>query len=314
MFFYMTGGLASPPDSRNNSPMAPMASTSAPRSSSKLSSLSLLMDSCELEEEVSQTICLESEQRSSGLSEVEEDDQPTVVQSEKPSSDSMEVCEEVDGMIGVECEKLLSDATKVEEAVDGMVLVQSSNPVLDLLEDGELEDGEGNLVVGILSKEPSSDSEEYKGNQLVSAVDDEDGAMIGVKEANPVIRVESNEMPLKSNSLVRIGPPLPGRSSGHNLESNSSVRLAAPFEHRRSSCLAPEKSKPSLKVAEPTTPSTGKRKEVFKKNVILLEVSVSNNPPAKLYQVLFRPTLRMKITDIAKATVGFSLFIYPTTV
>ena len=240
MFFYMTGGLASPPDSQNNSPIAPMASTSAPRSSSKSSSLSLLKDFCELKEEVSQTICLESKKRSSDLLEVEEDNQPTVVQSEKPSSDSIEVCEEVNRMIGVECEKPPSDATEVEEAVDGMVLVQSSHPV--------------------------------------SAVDDEEGAMIGVEEANPAIGVESNKMPSKSNSLVCIGPPLPGRSSGHNLESNSSVQLAVPFEHRRSSRLAPEKSKPSLKVAEPTTPSTGKRKEVFKKNVIPLEVSVSNNP------------------------------------
>jgi hypothetical protein len=81
----------------------------------------------------------------------------------------MESGKEVNGMIGVKSEKPLSDLTEVEEAVDRMVLVKSSNPALDLLEDGKLEDGKGNLMVGIQSKEPSSDSAKDEGNTCFSS-------------------------------------------------------------------------------------------------------------------------------------------------
>ena len=65
----------------------------------------------------------------------------------------MEVSEEVNGMVGFEPEKPPSDSTEVEEAVDRMVLVESSNPLSDLLEDGE-----GNLMVGVQEANPILES------------------------------------------------------------------------------------------------------------------------------------------------------------
>jgi hypothetical protein len=274
--------------------------------SSKSSSLSSLTCSSECEEEISQMMPLEP-QKQSWASEVrQEDDRMTAVKPKISSSNSMEVGEEVDGMIGVESEKARLDLTEVE-VVDGMDVVRSSNPGSDLSEDGksengESENGEGSLMVGVQwSKEPSSDSAEDDEDQHQTGVDsthsldsgdEEDNSIIGVKEANPVIGVEPNEMTLESNTAMLLEPP------------------------RRSARLAPEKSQPSLKVAVATKPFARKSKRVLKKNAILLEVGVSNNPGAKLVPNVFQGDSEdesQKLSNIPKAKVG-SLFICHTAI
>jgi hypothetical protein len=207
----MIGGLASPPDSRYNSPLNPTVSSSESHCSKiqppqfvKPSDLHDVTNFCGNEgktqerDNVNEQVngCLgDAESQSLPISRnssllssssitlenVGGDDAMITVESEMILAESSQVGEEVDGMMVVECEKGVSDLIEVDEAVDRMIVVEPKKQISDLSEDEE-----DNTMVDI---ESSSDLAEDKEDDPMTGAKSE-----GDEDVNPTTEVDSSKL------------------------------------------------------------------------------------------------------------------------
>jgi hypothetical protein len=281
------------------------------RNSSLLSSSSITLENVGGDDAM---ITVESEMILAESSQVgEEVDGMMVVECEKGVSDLIEVDEAVDRMIVVEPKKQISDLSEDEED-NTMVDIESSSDLAEDKEDDPMtgaksegdedvnpttevdssklsdlsEDEDDSPEIGVESSKPSDSAEgesededesfvadeeavpkkpsesvedgdeghpatEVDETNLSNSSEDEDGSVIGIKEANPTISVELSKM---------------------SLDPDASVHLAETFEPRRSARNTAAKDKPYRMVITPSKLSVRKKKPVYKKDVILYEVSV----------------------------------------
>jgi hypothetical protein len=266
------------------------------------------LDSTRVEEKVDETIAVASKTADSVSSdgddkgertEMEEKvDEMIVSESEKPGLGSSDVHQEANhtgveersgGTIFAQSKRPESESTEddedntggMEEREDDMIVVESKKPESD---PGDNDD-EGDQMVGVEFEQPSSpspDSPVEKRNLM--NVDESMGPSDLMKddEGHLATRVDSTK---QSDSLKEKGDPSVGIEEGNHmiglelskmsLDSDPSIHLEAAFEPRRSSRNV-GKEKPHLKIITSPRSSTGKRKLAVKKDVILLQASVSN--------------------------------------
>jgi hypothetical protein len=198
-FSCLTGGLASPPDSRNNSPLVPIASSSG-SNLEKLPSLRFvnpkdLHDPPECEEKETESMprsrkssLLSSLSGSSDLSDDEDIGTPMIsVDTQRPLADSSEVGEDdEDGgnprMTNAETGNPLTDSSEVGEEDEDEVNLLATNdetekPLAESSEVGEEDGDEGNLVGPTAETEmPLTDSPE-----IVEDDEDDDNHRINVE-------------------------------------------------------------------------------------------------------------------------------------
>ena len=165
-FFYISGGLASPPNTRNNSPLMPNASSSGPNSQ-KFHRLQLI-DHQNLHDS------LDSPSSAVDIEKHEEDN----IESELSLLESSEMEVEFNPLTTPESKKAPSILSEEEEDV-----IDSKKPLEDSpdVESGKLvleasEDDDGDHMVSIESRNPLSESEDVQGMVGVESVkDDKEG-------------------------------------------------------------------------------------------------------------------------------------------
>ena len=314
MTFHLTGGLASPPESRYNSPTIdvplsyelPLSQISPPKlvDHNDISSVGSgtegfkgaddpmnvvksqkLSDSSDIPNE-EDTVMINVESKKFSLDALDEDDAMIGVQSKKSSLD---IVDEDDAMIGIQSKKLLLD---MAEEDDDSVSMESKGPSSDIANEEE-------PVIGIHSKTLRSyDVEEGNGRinfgwKKSLSVGEEEGGVKSKKSLskpstdsylNPSLYSSDSdsdpmvEVKSKTSSYRTITEM---NKSSHSIEAgnvNSSndvdILLSALFEPRRSSRNGPVKQKLTPGWFATQRLSNGKSKSARKKTMNRVQVSI----------------------------------------